>query len=65
MATGRGEIGRHTRLRIWRREPWGFESLRPDKEEADHQSLLFIYTPGKYKLAIFEYFKENSFKQLL
>ncbi len=28
---GRGEIGRRTRLRIWRREAWGFESLRPDK----------------------------------
>ena len=27
---GRGEIGRRTRLRIWRREAWGFESLRPD-----------------------------------
>ncbi len=25
---GRGEIGRRTRLRIWRREAWGFESLR-------------------------------------
>jgi trigger factor len=28
-ACGRGEIGRRTRLRIWRREAWGFESLRP------------------------------------
>ncbi len=27
--SGRGEIGRRTRLRIWRREAWGFESLRP------------------------------------
>ena len=26
---GCGEIGRRTRLRIWRREAWGFESLRP------------------------------------
>ncbi len=29
MDCGRGEIGRRTRLRIWRREAWGFESLRP------------------------------------
>ena len=28
--SGCGEIGRHTRLRIWRREAWGFESLHPD-----------------------------------
>lgn len=26
---GRGGIGRHTRLRIWRRKSWGFKSLRP------------------------------------
>jgi hypothetical protein len=26
---GYGEIGRRTRLRIWRREAWGFESLYP------------------------------------
>jgi hypothetical protein len=26
---GCGEIGRRTRLRIWRREAWGFESLHP------------------------------------
>ena len=26
---GCGEIGRHTRLRIWRSNPWGFESLHP------------------------------------
>lgn len=29
VLSGRGEIGRRTRLRIWRREAWGFESLRP------------------------------------
>ncbi len=33
-ASGRGGIGRHTRLRIWRREAWGFESLRPYYLEA-------------------------------
>ncbi len=26
---GRGEIGRRTRFRFWRREAWGFKSLRP------------------------------------
>ena len=29
---GCGEIGRHTRLRIWRRKAWGFESLRPHQQ---------------------------------
>ena len=28
-SSGRGEIGRRTRLRIWRRKAWGFKSLRP------------------------------------
>lgn len=32
---GRGGIGRHTRLRIWRRKLWGFKSLRP------HQEVIF------------------------
>ncbi|MEY3308248.1 MAG: hypothetical protein RLZZ413_2286, partial [Pseudomonadota bacterium] len=26
---GRGEIGRRTRFRFWRRKAWGFKSLRP------------------------------------
>jgi hypothetical protein len=29
LIRGYGEIGRRTRLRIWRREAWGFESLYP------------------------------------
>ncbi len=35
---GCGEIGRHTRLRIWRREAWGFESLHPHfpRERIEH-----------------------------
>ena len=32
---GRGGIGRHARLRIWWRKPWGFKSLRP------HHSYMF------------------------
>ena len=32
---GRGGIGRHARLRIWWRKPWGFKSLRP------HHSYVF------------------------
>gem|GEM_PF-4368663 len=31
LQCGCGEIGRRTRLRIWRREAWGFESLHPHK----------------------------------
>ena len=36
-----GEIGRRTRLRIWRGNPWGFES------PLSHQftSLLHIHSP--------------------
>ena len=29
LQSGRGEIGRHTRFRFWRREVWEFESPRP------------------------------------
>ncbi len=30
---GRGVIGSRARLRIWCREAWGFESLRPHKKK--------------------------------
>jgi hypothetical protein len=30
--SGRGGIGRHARLRIWWRKPWGFKSLRPHQK---------------------------------
>lgn len=38
--SGRGEIGRRTRLRIWRREAWGFESLRPDQKKSRFRAVF-------------------------
>ena len=43
---GRGEIGRHARLRIWCREVWGFESLRPHKNKPG-ESRVFLCPEGR------------------
>jgi hypothetical protein len=53
---GRGEIGRRARLRIWCREAWGFESLRPHSKNgvlmifdeqlpflSSHQFTFFVF----------------------
>lgn len=54
-ASGRGGIGRHTRLRIWRREAWGFESLRP----YHRQALKTIRYWGLFLIKKFKYFHMN------
>lgn len=40
--SGCGEIGRRTRLRIWRREAWGFESLHPHRKKRSGLSCVFF-----------------------
>jgi trigger factor len=41
---GCGEIGRRTRLRIWRREAWGFESLHPHTLSSLLLQAFFLHT---------------------
>ena len=43
LACGRGEIGRRARLRIWCREAWGFESLRPHRKTSGTMCRIFFY----------------------
>ncbi len=38
---GRGEIGRHARLRIWCREVCRFESYRPHNNQRDLKIMCF------------------------
>ena len=43
--SGCGEIGRHTRLRIWRRKAWGFESLHPHTLPPKRELGRFQFDP--------------------
>ena len=56
---GRGETGRHTRLRIWRFTAWGFESLRPHLEKILMASVYILHSKKLDKFYI------GSCKELL
>ena len=62
---GRGEIGRRTRLRIWRREAWGFESLRPDTQKRASGFFLMLFfnsgqNGGHYGFYAFVFFQQKG-----
>jgi hypothetical protein len=40
---GSGVIGSRTRLRIWRREAWGFESLLPHSVKPGQSDRVFCF----------------------
>ena len=41
---GRVEIGRQARLRIWCREAYGFDSLRPHSRKVQQSAELFLFS---------------------
>ncbi len=41
---GCGVIGSRTRLRIWRREAWGFESLHPHQTLKTASAVLGVFS---------------------